>query len=119
MVTVKILLTDSKIRTILCRIKRNYHRKPLLNKFYWLPLVTPLYLIQEPNFGVIAQYFSITYVSEAWSVCSKVLKNIVTKMHVIHFRPGVILGVTNPFFAKTLQHWPHMVRIGEMSNLGK
>ena len=35
------------------------------------------------------------------------------------FRPGVILGVTNPFFAKTLQHWPHMVRIGEMSNLGK
>lgn len=31
--------------------------------------------------------------------------------------PGVILGVTNPFFAKTLQHWPHMVRIGEMTNL--
>ena len=35
------------------------------------------------------------------------------------FSPGVILGVTNPFFAKTLQHWPHMVRIGEMSNLGE
>ncbi|KAK3755016.1 hypothetical protein QZH41_011061, partial [Actinostola sp. cb2023] len=31
--------------------------------------------------------------------------------------PTVILGVTNPFFAKTLQHWPHVVRIGEMSNL--
>lgn len=29
-------------------------------------------------------------------------------------RPGVILGVTNPFFVKTLQHWPHVVRIGEM-----
>lgn len=28
--------------------------------------------------------------------------------------PGVILGVTNPFFVKTLQHWPHVVRIGEM-----
>ena len=28
--------------------------------------------------------------------------------------PSVILGVTNPFFAKTLQHWPHIVRIGEM-----
>lgn len=27
--------------------------------------------------------------------------------------PPVILGVTNPFFAKTLQHWPHIVRIGE------
>lgn len=29
--------------------------------------------------------------------------------------PPVILGVTNPFFAKTLQHWPHIIRIGEMS----
>lgn len=28
--------------------------------------------------------------------------------------PNVILGVTNPFFAKTLQHWPHVIRIGEM-----
>ena len=37
----------------------------------------------------------------------------------MYSRPGVILGVTNPFFAKTLQHWPHMVRIGEMSNLGE
>ncbi|XP_014675670.1 PREDICTED: protein DENND6A-like [Priapulus caudatus] len=27
--------------------------------------------------------------------------------------PPVILGVTNPFFAKTLQHWPHIVRIGD------
>ncbi|XP_011266178.1 protein DENND6A isoform X3 [Camponotus floridanus] len=25
--------------------------------------------------------------------------------------PAVILGVTNPFFAKTLQHWPHIIRI--------
>lgn len=28
-------------------------------------------------------------------------------------RPPVILGVTNPFFAKTLQHWPHIVRLGD------
>ncbi|KAK2194231.1 hypothetical protein NP493_1g03008 [Ridgeia piscesae] len=28
--------------------------------------------------------------------------------------PSVILGVTNPFFAKMLQHWPHVIRIGEM-----
>ncbi|KAK3888922.1 hypothetical protein Pmani_034447 [Petrolisthes manimaculis] len=27
--------------------------------------------------------------------------------------PNVILGVTNPFFAKTLQHWPHIIRIGD------
>ena len=31
-----------------------------------------------------------------------------------YFSPPVILGVTNPFFAKTLQHWPHIIRIGEM-----
>ncbi|XP_043944503.1 protein DENND6B [Protopterus annectens] len=27
--------------------------------------------------------------------------------------PNVILGVTNPFFIKTLQHWPHIIRLGE------
>lgn len=27
--------------------------------------------------------------------------------------PAVILGVTNPFFAKTLQRWPHIIRISE------
>nr|SVE80638.1 EOG090X031T [Daphnia magna] len=26
--------------------------------------------------------------------------------------PSVLLGVTNPFFAKALQHWPHIIRIG-------
>lgn len=25
----------------------------------------------------------------------------------------MVLGVTNPFFIKTLQHWPHILRIGE------
>jgi len=28
--------------------------------------------------------------------------------------PDVLLGVTNPFFAKALQHWPHIIRIGEV-----
>ncbi|XP_041080631.1 DENN/MADD domain containing 6Aa [Polyodon spathula] len=32
--------------------------------------------------------------------------------------PSVILGVTNPFFAKTLQHWPHIIRIGDMKQAG-
>ena len=27
--------------------------------------------------------------------------------------PRIILGVTNPFFVKTLQHWPHIVKIGD------
>ncbi|XP_057306926.1 protein DENND6A-like [Hydractinia symbiolongicarpus] len=31
--------------------------------------------------------------------------------------PKVILGVTNPFFAKTFQQWPHIVRIGDMPSL--
>ncbi|KAG8185762.1 hypothetical protein JTE90_000745 [Oedothorax gibbosus] len=30
--------------------------------------------------------------------------------------PPVILGVTNPFFAKTLQHWPHIIRVGDLQN---
>ncbi|XP_078485837.1 protein DENND6A [Ciona intestinalis] len=28
--------------------------------------------------------------------------------------PSVILGVTNPFFTKTFQHWPHIVRVREV-----
>lgn len=27
--------------------------------------------------------------------------------------PLVILGVTNPFFSKTLHHWPHTIRLGD------
>uniref|UniRef100_A0A8C5QEZ7 DENN domain containing 6B n=1 Tax=Leptobrachium leishanense TaxID=445787 RepID=A0A8C5QEZ7_9ANUR len=27
--------------------------------------------------------------------------------------PSLLLGVTNPFFIKTLQHWPHILRVGE------
>uniref|UniRef100_A0A1I7ZM86 UDENN domain-containing protein n=1 Tax=Steinernema glaseri TaxID=37863 RepID=A0A1I7ZM86_9BILA len=27
--------------------------------------------------------------------------------------PNVILGVTNPFFTKTLQHYPHILRVGD------
>ena len=27
------------------------------------------------------------------------------------YRPGVILGVTNLFFVKALQHWPHVVKV--------
>lgn len=27
--------------------------------------------------------------------------------------PAIILGVTNPFFGKSLQHWPHIIRLTE------
>uniref|UniRef100_A0A667ZSU1 DENN/MADD domain containing 6B n=1 Tax=Myripristis murdjan TaxID=586833 RepID=A0A667ZSU1_9TELE len=33
--------------------------------------------------------------------------------------PNVILGVTNPFFVKTFQCWPHIVRLGELKMSGK
>ncbi|XP_055482910.1 protein DENND6B isoform X4 [Psammomys obesus] len=32
--------------------------------------------------------------------------------------PNVVLGVTNPFFIKTLQHWPHVLRVGEPKMAG-
>ncbi|XP_036373987.1 protein DENND6B isoform X1 [Megalops cyprinoides] len=32
--------------------------------------------------------------------------------------PNVILGVTNPFFIKTFQHWPHIVRLGDLKMSG-
>ena len=35
-----------------------------------------------------------------------------------HCSPLMILGVTNPFFTKTLEHWPHIVRIGELGSKG-
>ncbi|RVE56831.1 hypothetical protein OJAV_G00225030 [Oryzias javanicus] len=28
--------------------------------------------------------------------------------------PNVVLGVTNPFFIKTFQNWPHIVRLGDV-----
>ena len=38
---------------------------------------------------------------------------------LVYCRPPVILGVTNPFFAKTLQHWPHIVRLGDTLDIKK
>jgi hypothetical protein len=43
-------------------------------------------------------------------------KEYTTKAHA---PPPVILGVTNPFFAKTLQHWPHIIRICDTPHLCK
>lgn len=31
-------------------------------------------------------------------------------------RPGLVIGVTNPFFTKCLQHWPNIIKIGELTN---
>ncbi|XP_015260242.1 PREDICTED: protein DENND6B [Cyprinodon variegatus] len=32
--------------------------------------------------------------------------------------PNVVLGVTNPFFIKAFQNWPHIVRLGEIKMAG-
>ncbi|NXD73353.1 DEN6B protein, partial [Eolophus roseicapillus] len=32
--------------------------------------------------------------------------------------PNIVVGVTNPFFIKTLQHWPHVLRVGELKMSG-
>ncbi|XP_048865088.1 protein DENND6B isoform X2 [Brienomyrus brachyistius] len=32
--------------------------------------------------------------------------------------PNVILGVTNPFFIKTFQYWPHVIRLGDLKMSG-
>ncbi|XP_041975641.1 protein DENND6B [Aricia agestis] len=31
--------------------------------------------------------------------------------------PCIILGVTNPFFTKTLQHWPHTIKLSDSSSI--
>lgn len=31
-------------------------------------------------------------------------------------RPSVILGVTNPFFSKTLEHWPHVIKVTDQAS---
>ncbi len=36
-------------------------------------------------------------------------------MHTFTCRPPVILGVTNPFFVKMLDHWPHLIRLADQS----
>ncbi|XP_062238982.1 protein DENND6B isoform X2 [Platichthys flesus] len=32
--------------------------------------------------------------------------------------PNVLLGVTNPFFIKTFQSWPHIIRLGDVMTTG-
>ena len=39
-----------------------------------------------------------------------------THTHTHPCSPKVILGVTNPFFTKTLDHWPHVIKLGDISS---
>jgi hypothetical protein len=40
-------------------------------------------------------------------------KDITTKTQA---PPAMIIGVTNPFFNKALDHWPHVLRLGEVTH---
>lgn len=44
------------------------------------------------------------------------VKEFITKTLV---PPPIILGVTNPYFSKTLDHWPHIVRVTDTTKKGK
>lgn len=33
--------------------------------------------------------------------------------------PNSIIGVTNPYFSKSLEHWPHIVKITDTPKIGK
>lgn len=39
--------------------------------------------------------------------------------YACNFRPNVLLGVTNPFFIKTFQSWPHIMCLGELKMSSK
>ncbi|XP_046841113.1 protein DENND6A-like, partial [Xenia sp. Carnegie-2017] len=101
---------------------------PVLNSIH---LLWELVLLNEP----------IVVMAPSPSLCSDVVQTLITLIHPLHFNsdfrpfftihdsefkeyttkthspPPVIIGVTNPFFAKTLQHWPHILRIGAMNDL--
>jgi len=94
-------------------------------------LLWELVLLSEP----------IAVMASSPSICSDVVQTLVSLIQPLHFvndyrpyftihdselteyttktqpPPNIIIGVTNPFFAKTLQLWPHVVRIGEMPSL--
>jgi hypothetical protein len=36
-----------------------------------------------------------------------------SEMKIEESKTGVVLGVTNPYFTKALEHWPHVVAVGE------
>ena len=96
-----------------------------------LHLIWELVLLSEP----------IVVMASSPSICSDIVQTLVELIQPLHFvndyrpyftihdselneyttktqqPPNIIIGVTNPFFAKTLQAWPHVLRVGEMPAL--
>lgn len=97
--------------------------QPVLNNF---ELIWELVLTNEP----------IVVIATSPTLCANTVQALVSLIHPLKYAgdyrpfftihdsefkhyttrtqapPQVILGVTNPFFSKTLEHWPHIIRIG-------
>eukprot|EP00731_Ephydatia_muelleri_P000715 Em0001g715a len=98
--------------------------QPILDKF---ELIWELVLTNQP----------IVVMATSPTVCSNMVQALVSLIHPLTYAadyrpfftihdtefknyttrtqtpPQVILGVTNPFFAKALDHWPHIIKAGD------
>ncbi|KHN72432.1 Protein DENND6B [Toxocara canis] len=75
---------------------------------------TPESRYDIPKFAIFRSMGPIVVIAPSPSVCSSLVQSLISLIWPL--RPNVILGVTNPFFTKTLQHWPHIVRVGDASS---
>ncbi len=69
----------------------------------------PLFIKGVP---IVYNVYNYTYVAiVAFSSSQDTLYTLIN-----FYRPQVILGVTNPFFVKTLDNWPHLIRLADQSD---
>ncbi|CAB3406915.1 unnamed protein product [Caenorhabditis bovis] len=101
---------------------------PILSQVYHLQLLWELVLIGEPLLIIAPNpEISSSLVQSIVSLISPLrIVNDFRPYFTIHdseFReyssksrspPRVILGVTNPFFTKALDHWPHILKVDEL-----
>ncbi|XP_002168763.2 protein DENND6A [Hydra vulgaris] len=113
-----------------------YYYQPRLYQCFYsivscIQMLWELVLLGEP----------IVVIAPTPMLCSEGVQTLVSMIHPLHyvcdyrpyftihdsefkeyttknqFFPNVILGVTNPYFVKTFQNWPNLIRLGEMSSL--
>ncbi|KAG8225110.1 hypothetical protein J437_LFUL004031 [Ladona fulva] len=104
------------------------HEINIFRCFY--PILSHIHMLWE----LVLTAEPIVVMASSPSICSEMVQALVSMIHPLsfcadyrpfftihdsefkeyttksHAPPPVILGVTNPFFAKTLQHWPHIIR---------
>nr|XP_027206256.1 protein DENND6A-like [Dermatophagoides pteronyssinus] len=101
-----------------------------------LPIITHIQLLWE----LVLTNEPIAVITQTPNVCSEIVSALIAliaplrygadyrpfftihdsefKEYTTHTKspPPVILGVTNPFFVKTLHDWPHLIKINEFSS---